>query len=75
MGAKENIINYIKEHGSITQLETYQEFGYTRLPSLIHRLRTEGYNIITTNETVKNKYGQTVTYARYSFGDTIKKEA
>ena len=63
----ERILDYIAENGSITQLEALQELGVMRLASRISDLKRKGYNIISKTETVKNRYGKSVSYAKYSF--------
>ena len=65
----QRIIDYIREFGSITQYEAFFDLGVMRLASRISELRQNGYNILSTTETVKNRYGKTVTYAKYSFAE------
>lgn len=61
------ILDYINEHGSITQQEAYhfKPHGCVRLPARINDLRNRGYAIKTVRETKKYDDGATVTYARY----------
>lgn len=60
------ILDYLKTHSEgITPQDAISHFGCMRLSGRIHDLRSLGYNISTTNETRKNRYGQHVTYARY----------
>lgn len=62
------VIEHINKTGSITSLEAIKEYGITRLGSIIHILRRkENYNILSKNETSKNRYGRKVTYSRYYF--------
>lgn len=60
---KEQVIEYMEKHGSITQLDAY-EIGYiTRLSGIIYDLKYKyGYNIRTEME--KNPKTNKV-YARY----------
>lgn len=63
---KERVLEYIKEFGSITSLDAFKDLGNTRLSASIWLLRHEdGINIVSKNETTKNRYGDKVTYARY----------
>lgn len=62
----ERIIKYIKEEGSITSLDAMREFGCMRLASRISELKKQGYPIKTEFETSNNRYGEKVSYARYS---------
>lgn len=59
------VINYMREYGSITQLDALREFGCMRLASRISSLRKKGYSIISELETSKNRYGETIKYSRY----------
>lgn len=62
---KEDILNYINENGSITQMEAFYECGCMRLPARICELRQDGHPIKTKMEKVKTKKGYTYI-ARYS---------
>lgn len=62
----ERIIDYINQFGSITQLEALQDLGVMRLASRISDLRMLGYPIISSVETVKNRYGEKCHIKRYS---------
>lgn len=61
-------MEYIKENGSITQLDALREFGCMRLASRISDMRKQGINI--EKDTVKsvNRYGEKISYARYRMG-------
>lgn len=62
----QRILDYIKEFGSITQLEALRDLGVMRLASRISDLRRQGYNIVSERETVLNRYGETCHPKRYS---------
>lgn len=62
----EKILNYIKSNGSITPLDALREFGCMRLASRITDIKAQGYDIISKLESNKNRYGDTVRYARYT---------
>ena len=53
----QQILKYIKNHGSITPLEALQHIGCLRLSGRIFDLRREGYNIRTDIEKVKTRDG------------------
>lgn len=60
---REQVIEYMKEHGSITQLEAYKLGDITRLSGIIYDLKyKDGLNIRTEME--KNPKTKKV-YARY----------
>ena len=64
----DRIEQYIREHGSITSWEAIKEFGITRLSAVIYNLRYErNLDIETRYETMKNRYGDKVTFARYVY--------
>lgn len=66
----EMTIDYIKEFGSITDLEAMRDLGIMRLGSIIHILRKQGFNIITNFKTSKNKYGRKTTYGVYTIEES-----
>lgn len=67
----DRVENYLKENGSITSWQAIKEFGATRLSAIIYVLRNEReMNIETIYETSKNRYGDKITYAKY----TLKEE-
>ena len=61
---EDRVLQYLKENKSITSLEAIKEFGATRLSAIIFNLR-KTHNIKTQYETNKNRYGDSVSYARY----------
>ena len=44
---KQNVLDYLKKHKSITSWEAIQEFHITRLAAVIFDLKDEGYIIST----------------------------
>ena len=54
------ILNYIKKHGSITNMDAFRDLGITRLSGRIYDLREAGYNITMTWETSEHgtRYGR-----------------
>ena len=65
----DRILEYISEFGSITQLDALRELGVMRLASRVSDLKRQGYPIISTTESVKNRYGEKCYIKRYSFGE------
>ena len=59
------ILAYLRENGSITQIEAASEFGCYRLSGRIYDLRERGYNIVKTMKTKKNRWGKVVHFAAY----------
>lgn len=62
----ERIIQYIEETGSITQMDALREFGCMRLASRMCDIKKKGYAVTKTMEKAKNRYGEPVSFARYS---------
>lgn len=63
---QERILVYMEACGSITPLEAFAELGVTKLATRVSELRREGIPIVKSSETRKNRFGETVRYARYS---------
>lgn len=61
----ERILQYMKEFGSITQLEALRDIGCMRLASRVSDLKRLGYPIISETEVVKNRYGEKSHIKRY----------
>ena len=61
----ERILRYMKEFGSITQIEALNVIGCMRLASRISDLKRLGYPIISETEVVKNRYGEKCRIKRY----------
>lgn len=68
----DRILEYISEFGSITQLDALRELGVMRLASRISDLKRQGHCIISTTESVKNRYGEKCYIKRYSFGEVLQ---
>ena len=66
MNQCKKILQYMREHpDGITTWEAIREFGCTRLPARIADLRRDGCMISKEIQTSKNRYGDTVCFARY----------
>lgn len=65
MTQEKAVLQHLKENGSITSWDAITLFGATRLSAIIYLLRKEGYEIETTDLTIKNRYGNTTTIAKY----------
>lgn len=62
---EQRVLNYIREHGSITQLEALYELGVMRLASRISSLKKQGINIKGENITVLNRFNEKCHIKRY----------
>lgn len=68
----QTVLNHLKENGNITSWTAFQDYGITRLSSIIHRLRNVGYTITTEKKTTKNRFGTCSTYAVYTYIDNTE---
>lgn len=59
---KQQILNYLKQGNSLTQLEALNKFRCLRLAAVVNILRDNGYNIVTMMETNEQTGSR---YARY----------
>lgn len=66
MTQNERIIEYIKDWGSITTYEAFNDLGITRLASRICDLKKMGYDFNVERIGKTNRYGEKVTFNRYS---------
>lgn len=64
MTQQQAILEYLKQQ-PLTSMQAIVMFGATRLSAHIYNLRKAGYNIITENKTVTNRYGNTTNIAVY----------
>lgn len=75
---KDMVLKFMIENGYITSLQAIYQFGATRLADIIFKLRNEGYEINSQYLTKKGRYGNTVTFCKYTLveekeNDSIKK--
>lgn len=66
MTQEQMIIRHIKKFGSITPVQAMKEYGIMRLSARIWDLKDKGYPIETNIETSENRFGEKVSYAKYS---------
>lgn len=59
------VLEHLQQHGTITSWQAIQQYGATRLASIICDLRKRGYNIQTKTELTKDRNGNTCSYAKY----------
>ena len=66
MGTQENmILDYIKQHGSITNLQAVLDLGVAQCPARIWGLKRRGIKIATRKKQVVDRYNQTKTIVEY----------
>ena len=64
---RDAVMVHLKESQTITSLEAIENYGITRLASIIHGLRAEGYAIASIPLTKVNRFGNSVTLAKYKY--------
>lgn len=65
MSQATEIIEYIRDNGSITTMDAFG-MGITRLASRVHEMRTFGIDVHKEMVTVKNRKGEDCRVARYT---------
>lgn len=66
----ERILRHLQDGGTLTQAEAFVEYGVGRLSSRICELRAAGYPIKSEFVGGKNRYGESVSFVRYSLEST-----
>ena len=66
MTQRDRVLMYIGEFGSISRREAFLDLGIVELSSRIGELESMGVRFNRQTESSKNRYGETVTYTRYS---------
>lgn len=59
------VLNHLKQFGSITSIEAIEMYGATRLAAIIFELRKRGYHIETIRMNFIDRYGNACTYGKY----------
>lgn len=62
----QRILDYMEQHGGVTQFEALKELGVMRLASRISELRRNGHKIESKMVKVHNRYGETCRVKSYS---------
>ena len=65
----DKVLRHLKDHGSITSFEAFNEYGILRLASRINDLRAQGIAIVSETASGKNRYGETTHYSVYRLAE------
>lgn len=65
----DKVLRHLKDHGSITSFEAFNEYGILRLASRINDLRAQGIAIVSETATGKNRYEETTHYSVYRLAE------
>lgn len=68
---EQRVINYMRQFGSITTKDAFNDLGITRLSAKIFNLKKQGYEIKDDFEQGKNRYGETTNFKRYYLADIV----
>lgn len=71
MTQRERVIKYIKDFGSITRAEAFNELGIVELAARICELERMGYKFEKKTVYRENRYGEMIHFTKY----TLKKDA
>lgn len=61
----ERIVKYMRDFGSITQMDAMRDLGVMRLASRVSDLKSRGVRVASTWESARNRYGEPISYKRY----------
>lgn len=64
----QRVLDYMEQHGGITQFEAMLELGVMRLASRISELKKEGHEIQSKIISVRNRYGEPCYVKEYRLG-------
>jgi len=64
-GQKELLLEYLRQHKSVSKTSALSKIGISHLAEIVRRLRVDGHDIETVFIKKKNRYGKNVKYARY----------
>jgi hypothetical protein len=67
MTQREAILQYIEDFGSITPMQAFSDLGITKLATRISEMRKDGMDFKIEMVRSRNRYGKSVSYAKYSF--------
>ena len=68
---KQEILEYIKKHGSISSWEAYSKLGITQLGARLNQLRKDGYLFETEWVHKKNRNGKKTSYKKYKLYEVV----
>jgi hypothetical protein len=63
---KQKVLRHLKSIGSINPLDALKEYSIMRLAAVIYDLKDEGYDIKTDIVKSRNRFGEKVSFAKYT---------
>lgn len=70
----QRIKNYIDRFGSITPMEAFTDLGITKLATRVSEMRKEGIEFKKERISAKNRFGESVSFMKYSWPDEEEKQ-
>lgn len=68
MTQRDRILKWLMDYGTLTRVEAFAELGIIESPARISELRKMGHVISTTREHGKNRYGEPVSWVKWTYG-------
>ena len=62
---KDRVLLWLRSGRTLTRMEAFRDLGIIESPACISRLRQEGYKITTTRFSVRNRFGEACSMARW----------
>ena len=69
LSQKEKVLSHLREIGSITPLEAFNDYAIMRLTSRICELKDEGHDIKSELISSKNRFKEKVTFSKYTLNE------
>lgn len=64
---QQRILDYITDFGSITAGEAFLDLGILNFSARLSELKDKGIKFKSVREIAKNRYGEPISYYRYTF--------
>ena len=64
---QQRILDYIADFGSITAGEAHYDLGILNFSARLSERKDKGIKFKSVRETAKNRYGEPISYNRYTF--------
>lgn len=61
----DRVLDHLQRNGKLSQKQAIRLFGAYRLSHIIYKMRKEGYRVLTTYKSGKNRFGDIVNWAEY----------
>ena len=69
LSQKQKVLRHLKEIGSITPLEAFNDYAIMRLTSRICELKDEGYDIKSELVSSQNRFKEKVLFSKYTLNE------